>query len=553
MIKPAKILSITMVKNEQDIIEPFVRHNLHFVDFMVVIDNNSTDETRRILEMLARETDRIAVFDRHEANFTQGAFLTRVMHAVQSVFFADFIVMLDGDEFIGAEDGQQFRESLETIPEFGFGLMPWITYVLPEGQDFDAMTADPPRSMQWVRREEGEQFYKVILRPAGRILRGYNISNGNHSVSHGQGAKLASVKLPSLPLLHFPVRSLEQLTAKCVNGWMAMLAKQASGIRLEPNECHQWRENFERATKGTLQQELAKASYFYSRKAGTVDWEVDVAERDHRMKYQRRHSDGRYADPLRLVGKAWEATYADAPSPIPVSLRSAFLDWSDSQADQDNPPARRLDVPFLRWIYDYGNPKRVLEIGCGSGANLLVMNHFGAETVTGADRFEPDGILLRRARYYQGATEHFTGVKTKYDMVLCLGALSGLQRDLAVAKAKAVAASADKHIVFLAETIDGDGNGTLSLPQWLSVWRQLGWLPDVAATLSARAVSTIVELRRSVIILCRDTEPAAGDDSFLVWHSAFSVDGGESAAVIIEEPFGDSTVEYSLGFHRKAS
>ena len=248
MVKPFEIVSITMVKNEQDVIEPFVRHNLRFVDFMVIVDNNSTDDTRAILVKLARETGRVAVFDRKEASFTQGAYLTRVMQAVQSVFFAEYLVFLDGDEFIGATDPQSFRAALESIPVYGFGLVPWRTYVLPEGQDLDVMTADVPKSMRWRRVNEYEQFYKAFIRTAGRILPHYKISDGSHTVLHDKNESIPSVKLDTMPLLHFPVRGLAQLTAKCINGWMAVLAKQAAGIQLSRNECHQWRENFERTT-----------------------------------------------------------------------------------------------------------------------------------------------------------------------------------------------------------------------------------------------------------------------------------------------------------------
>lgn len=134
MKKPFSIVSITMVKNERDVIEPFVRHNLRFVDYMIVVDNNSTDDTRDILVNLARETGRVGVFDRKQSSFTQGEFLTRVMQAVQSVCFADFFVFLDGDEFIGAASPEAFKAEIDKIPQFGFGLVPWRTYVLPEGR-----------------------------------------------------------------------------------------------------------------------------------------------------------------------------------------------------------------------------------------------------------------------------------------------------------------------------------------------------------------------------------------------------------------------------------
>ena len=50
-----RIVSITMVKNEADIVESFVRHTLSFSDAMLVMDHRSTDATGRILAALKAE------------------------------------------------------------------------------------------------------------------------------------------------------------------------------------------------------------------------------------------------------------------------------------------------------------------------------------------------------------------------------------------------------------------------------------------------------------------------------------------------------------------
>ena len=62
-----KTVSITMVKNEQDIIEPFLRHIRPFFDAMIVLDHGSTDRTAEIIENCARELG--GIFFSHIARF----------------------------------------------------------------------------------------------------------------------------------------------------------------------------------------------------------------------------------------------------------------------------------------------------------------------------------------------------------------------------------------------------------------------------------------------------------------------------------------------------
>lgn len=62
-------ICISMVKNEQDIIEPFVRHNARFFDAMVILDNGSADNTRAILLELSRELGTLLVLDQPEPQY----------------------------------------------------------------------------------------------------------------------------------------------------------------------------------------------------------------------------------------------------------------------------------------------------------------------------------------------------------------------------------------------------------------------------------------------------------------------------------------------------
>jgi hypothetical protein len=50
-----RLIGAAQVRNEADIIEAFVRHNLSRLDGLLIIDHRSDDRTRDILAALARE------------------------------------------------------------------------------------------------------------------------------------------------------------------------------------------------------------------------------------------------------------------------------------------------------------------------------------------------------------------------------------------------------------------------------------------------------------------------------------------------------------------
>ena len=89
-----------MVKNEQDIIEPFVRHTALFVDDHIILDNASADDTRRILTELMRELDGVVVTTLSAFGYRQSNLMTKLLQACQTAYFADYVIFLDADEFI---------------------------------------------------------------------------------------------------------------------------------------------------------------------------------------------------------------------------------------------------------------------------------------------------------------------------------------------------------------------------------------------------------------------------------------------------------------------
>ena len=95
-----RLVAVSIVKNEADIIEPFVRHTLARVDHHFIFDHDSTDGTRQILHALQAEGLALTLFtDDALGNLQQirSNYLTKLAADTQQ---ADWIFPLDADEIL---------------------------------------------------------------------------------------------------------------------------------------------------------------------------------------------------------------------------------------------------------------------------------------------------------------------------------------------------------------------------------------------------------------------------------------------------------------------
>lgn len=132
-----KLVGLSMVRNESDIIETFIRHNLTLLNELHVVDHNSSDNTREILTLLKQEGLPIHIYHYNELEFAPERVLNHMMqHILNNDADIDYIFPLDADEFIYCPSREKLNAFLTLIPQNHVGMYTWRGY-LPSSTEYD--------------------------------------------------------------------------------------------------------------------------------------------------------------------------------------------------------------------------------------------------------------------------------------------------------------------------------------------------------------------------------------------------------------------------------
>ncbi len=264
-MKKKKILTMTMVKNEADIIEIFVRYTLSFAEKMVFIDNGCTDNTISILRALINEGLNIELYYEadvlHEQYIIENKYLYKILDDIEF----DFILPLDADEFLSSD--QNLFECIEKLNMDSVSLLKWRTYVLTENRENKKIFFDEIKTH---RINESITFTKVII--PSRIVKEKEIfiKNGHHLVESNKPVK--QIESKSLFIAHYPVRSQEQIQSKIYQGAISQLLSSYSKV-----VAFHWSDIYHDMRTGDF--DLIKYSLTYALPKGSeVDIKKDTVE-----------------------------------------------------------------------------------------------------------------------------------------------------------------------------------------------------------------------------------------------------------------------------------
>jgi len=216
-----KLVAVSIVKNEADIIEAFVRHTHAWVDFHLIFDHDSTDGTREILAGLVREGLPLALFtDDVLANLqhVRSNALARVAFADRG---ADWVLPLDADEILCAPSRAALEQSLASGPDDQPVTLAMHNYV-PTPAD-EASEPNPIRRLHHRRPVESTTVKIAIPRRLG-VDPGVSAGKGNHALYRGTEA-LPARKLANVWLAHFSLRSPHQQVLRVLTAELQKLAR----------------------------------------------------------------------------------------------------------------------------------------------------------------------------------------------------------------------------------------------------------------------------------------------------------------------------------------
>jgi hypothetical protein len=228
-----RLFGVSMVRNEADIVEAFVRHNLAVLDGLIVVDHGSIDGTSEILAKLQAEGLPLRVMSERDPAFRQSAIMTRLAREALAQDAADFVFALDADEFLKLDARATLERALSEVPAGAHAVMHWLTYVP------DAFEGCPgafgPGHLWWRLKTERRRLFKVIVgrglleRLGDKVVMGNHCVRGPDEVAPRPHARL---RQDVVALAHCPVRSRSQLQGKIIVGYLAHLATQPRDRRL---------------------------------------------------------------------------------------------------------------------------------------------------------------------------------------------------------------------------------------------------------------------------------------------------------------------------------
>ena len=212
-----KLIAISRVKNELDIVEAFVRHHSQLFNTLIVLDDGSTDGTYEVLQQLQAAGLPLVLMRDPSVGYEQSRYMSRLLRMAVDQFGADWVMPLDADEFVETDPEKTLAQILHGRESELLNLS-WNNFVW-RPEDDEGAEPNPVMRLRFRMPPSPNRLNKVLV-PAKLVAdSSAELDQGNHNLVL-DGQVLPSKALYTARLCHFPIRSVSQYASKVAVGYL---------------------------------------------------------------------------------------------------------------------------------------------------------------------------------------------------------------------------------------------------------------------------------------------------------------------------------------------
>lgn len=213
--KTLSVAAVAMVKNEADIIALFASHLLALFDDIVIVDHQSEDGTTAFLKELSAQYPRVQVLTLCEPSYIQSVTMTHVIRDMACLRQADWVFLLDADEFLPFETREEFHQKLQLHQRCPIISLHWQNLIpVQYWSDIVEITPDT----EFFHPPKPSPFCKIAFQPNRFNLSQVVVAQGNHALIGALNGLEMQAFDADFCLLHIPIRSTDQLLLKLNQG-----------------------------------------------------------------------------------------------------------------------------------------------------------------------------------------------------------------------------------------------------------------------------------------------------------------------------------------------
>lgn len=210
-----KIITLSMIKNEADIVETFVRYTMNYASKMVFIDNGCTDGSIEILKALIAEGFNIDIYNESQVFYEQYLIENKYIRKLAETEEFDYLIPLDVDEFLNCIC--DLKECLNNLPNNKIIRLKWKTYCMCNNEENGFFMS----RITHIRGNEKKPFTKVIIPYELLKQNKIYVTMGHHDIE--SISTIERLDVEDIYIAHFPVRSEAQIRLKIYQGILSQL------------------------------------------------------------------------------------------------------------------------------------------------------------------------------------------------------------------------------------------------------------------------------------------------------------------------------------------